>query len=157
MAEADEHVFWYIQRWYEYTGTTLEQMEGWAWQTVHDPAMLPKVLERWQAAIAGGIPFEMEFPLRGADGRFGVFLTRVVPAKNLEGRVVRWFGTNTDITELRRAEEVRERLAAVVESSDDAIISKHRDGTITAWHHAPDKTFRHSASAALSNATQMLL
>src|SRR5437879_13336569 len=90
-------------------------MEGWAWQTVHDPAMLPKVLERWQAAIAGGIPFEMEFPLRGGDGRFGVFLTRVVPAKNLQGRVVRWFGTNTDITELRRAEEVRERLAAVVE------------------------------------------
>ena len=157
MAEADGHIFWYNQRWYEYTGTTLEQMEGWAWQTVHDPAMLPKVLERWQAAIAGGIPFEMEFPLRGADGRFGVFLTRVVPAKNREGRVVRWFGTNTDITELRRAEEVRERLAAVVESSDDAIISKDRDGTITAWNHAAEKMFGYSSSEAVGNPIQMLI
>ena len=157
MAEADGHIFWYNQRWYEYTGTTFEQMEGWAWQTVHDPAMLPKVLDRWKAAIAGGTPFEMEFPLRGADGRFGMFLTRVVPAKNLEGRVVRWFGTNTDITELRRAEEIRERLAAVVDSSDDAIISKNREGTITAWNHAAEKMFGYSSSEAVGNPIQMLI
>jgi len=157
MAEADGHIFWYNQRWYEYTGTTFEQMEGWAWQTVHDPAMLPKVLERWQAAIAGGIPFEMEFPLRGADGRFGMFLTRVMPAKNSEGRVVRWFGTNTDITELKRADEMRERLAAVVDSSDDAIISKTRDGTITAWNRGAEKVFGYSSSEAVGKLIQMII
>ena len=105
MAEADGHIFWYNRRWYEYTGTTFEQMEGWAWQSVHDPDVLPKVLERWKGAIAAGQPFDMEFPLRGADGVFRAFLTRVMPSKDGQGRVLRWFGTNTDISERKEAEK----------------------------------------------------
>jgi PAS domain S-box-containing protein len=65
MANADGWIFWYNQRWYEYTGTTPEQMEGWGWQSVHDPEALPIVLERWKASIATGVPFDMTFPLRG--------------------------------------------------------------------------------------------
>jgi PAS domain S-box-containing protein len=105
MAEPDGHIFWYNRRWFEYTGTTLEQMKGWGWQSVHDPGILPKVLEGWNGAIAAGNPFEMEFPLRGADGRFGIFLTRVLPLKDAAGRIVRWFGTNTDISGMKQAEE----------------------------------------------------
>ena len=105
MAEADGHIFWYNQRWYEYTGTTFEQMEGWAWQSVHDSDVLPKVLEKWKGAIAAGLPFDMEFPLRGADGVFRAFLTRVMPSKDSQGRVLRWFGTNTDISERKEAEK----------------------------------------------------
>jgi PAS domain S-box-containing protein len=105
MADTDGDVFWYNQRWYEYTGTTFEQMEGWAWQTVHDPAVLPLVLERWKDAISTGSLFDMEFPLRGADGKFRTFLTRVMPVKDAENRVVRWFGTNTDISERQEAEQ----------------------------------------------------
>jgi PAS domain S-box-containing protein len=112
MAEADGHIFWYNQRWYAYTGTTFEEMEGWAWQSVHDPAELPKVLEGWKLAIAKGIPFEMEFPLRGANGLFRTFLTLVMPVTDSEGHVVRWFGTNTDISERKEAEE---RLAGQTE------------------------------------------
>jgi PAS domain-containing protein len=82
MAEADGSIFWYNQRWHEYTGTTLGQMEGWGWQSVHDPEELPKVLERWNQSIATGTPFDMEFPLRGADGLSRMFLTRVMPAKD---------------------------------------------------------------------------
>ena len=105
MARPDGHIFWYNRRWYDYTGTTPEQMEGWGWQSVHDPEMLPEVLERWAASIAEGKPFEMVFPLRGADGRFRQFLTRVMPSRDAEGRVLGWFGTNTDIDEQKRAEE----------------------------------------------------
>ncbi len=105
MAEADGSIFWYNQRWYEYTGTTFEEMEGWAWQRVHDPEMLPKVMERWKGSVASGEPFDMEFPLRGADGKFRMFLTRVMPVKDAEGQVLRWFGTNTDISERKEAEE----------------------------------------------------
>jgi PAS domain S-box-containing protein len=112
MAEADGHIFWYNQRWYEYTGTTLEQMQGWGWQSVHDAAMLPKVLEGWKGSIASGKPFDMEFPLRGADGCFRMFLTRVMPVRDLDNRVVRWFGTNTDISERNQAEE---RLAGLAQ------------------------------------------
>ena len=104
MAEPDGFIFWYNRRWYDYTGTTPEEMAGWGWQTVHDQAMLPKVLERWQASIETGEPFEMEFPLRrGADKLFRWFLTRVVPLRDSNGRIVRWFGTNTDIEEVRQA------------------------------------------------------
>ena len=112
MANADGYIFWYNRRWYEYTGSTPEQMEGWGWQSVHDPKVLPRVLERWSASIAQGRPFDMEFPLKSAEGRFRWFLTRVMPLKDAEGRVVRWFGTNTDINEnvelaeaLRKANE----------------------------------------------------
>src|SRR6516164_6521896 len=87
------------------SGTTPEQMEGWGWQSVHDPQTLPKVLEQWRASISTGVPFDMVFPLRGADGVFRPFLTRVMPIEDADGRVVRWLGTNTDITELRDAQE----------------------------------------------------
>jgi len=74
------------------------------WQSVHHPDFLPEVLARWTSAIAQGKPFEMEFPLRGKDGLFCDFLTRIVPLKDSGGRVVRWFGTNTDISGLKRTE-----------------------------------------------------
>jgi len=109
MANADGSVFWYNQRWYDYTGTTLKDMEGWGWKQVHDPEYLPKVMDRWSASIATGDPFEMEFPLRAVSGQFGWFLTRVVPIKDAAGKVVRWFGTNTDLSQQRAAaEEIRE-------------------------------------------------
>jgi len=105
MARPDGHIFWYNRRWYEYTGTTPEQMEGWGWQAVHDPEVLPRVLERWKGSIANGEPFDMVFPLRGADGQFRPFLTRVNPLRDEQGHILYWFGTNTDISEIKRMEE----------------------------------------------------
>jgi PAS domain S-box-containing protein len=104
MANPDGRIFWYNQRWYAYTGTTPEQMEGWGWQSVPDPDALPNVMERWKSSIATGEPFDMVFPLRGADGVFRPFLTRVMPVKDGDGKIVRWFGTNTDISEQKRVE-----------------------------------------------------
>ena len=119
MANADGWIFWYNQRWYAYTGTTPEQMEGWGWQSVHDPEMLPKVMARWKASIATGEPFDMVFPLKGADGVFRPFLTRVMPVKDADGKIVRWFGTNTDISEQKRSEielrKSKERLDLALE------------------------------------------
>ena len=115
IARADGFIFWYNRRWYEYTGTTPEQMEGGGWQSVHHPEMLPKVMAEWQAAIDSGEPFDMEFPLRGADGKFRNFLTRGLPLKDATGRVVQWFGTNTDVDELKQVEEKVRRLNAELE------------------------------------------
>jgi len=130
MAEADGSIFWYNQRWYEYTGTAFEQMQGWGWQSVHDPDVLPQAMEKWKDAIATGHPFEMDLPLRGADGRFRSFLTRIVPLKDSAGRVVRWFGTNTDISERKEAEE---RLALLaVELAQQAEDLTHSRGNLEA-------------------------
>jgi PAS domain S-box-containing protein len=109
MAQSDGHIFWYNQRWYDYTGKTLEQMEGWGWQSVHDPEVLPTVLAKWKSSIAEGEPFNMEFPLLGADGQFHDFLTRGVPLKDSEGHVTRWFGTNTDISEIKKSQALQLR------------------------------------------------
>jgi PAS domain S-box-containing protein len=104
-ANSDGYIIWYNQRWYEYTGTTPEQMEGLGWQGVHDPKVLPQVIERWTVSITNGEVFDMEFPLRGSDGVFRTFLTRVQPVKDSAGKVLRWFGTNTDISELKQTQE----------------------------------------------------
>jgi two-component system cell cycle sensor histidine kinase/response regulator CckA len=109
MANGDGWIFWYNDRWYEYTGTTSADMEGWGWQSVHDQEELPKVLGAWKESIASGQPFEMVFPLRGADGVFHPFLTRVMPVRDGDGRIVRWFGTNTDISDQQRTEEALRR------------------------------------------------
>ena len=105
MGDAEGNLFWYNHRWYDFTGTTPEQMMGWGWQSVHDPEALPGVIEKWKSSIASGKSFEMIFPLRGADGAYRQFLTLAMPVRDECGRVVRWFGSNTDITEQRRSEE----------------------------------------------------
>lgn len=109
IANPDGWIFWYNKRWYEYTGATAEKMEGWGWQSVHHPNELPKVMETWTRAIKTGQPFEMVFPLKGSDNIFRPFLTRVIPVKDNEGKIVRWFGTNTDITDQIKAEENLEK------------------------------------------------
>lgn len=97
MADPDGEIVWYNDRWYAYTGTTLEQAEGDGWQRVHDPAVLPDVVAGWNELVRTGKPFDMTFPLRGADGAFRPFLTRVLPLRDSHGRVARWVGTATDI------------------------------------------------------------
>ncbi|GGA42129.1 hybrid sensor histidine kinase/response regulator [Sphingomonas psychrolutea] len=104
IADGAGAIGWYNRRWHDYCGSTPEAMSGWGWQVVHDPAILPTVMERWTASIATGEAFEMTFPLKGADGVFRPFLTRITPLKDQHDRVVRWFGTNTDVTAQHKAE-----------------------------------------------------
>lgn len=120
IAKADGYIYWYNQRWYDFTGTTPEQMEGWGWQSIHDPEALPGVLERWKQSLTTGKPFDMVFPLRGADGNFRQFLTRVEPVKDAHGNVIQWCGTNTDITERTRMElekEITTELLHIINNS----------------------------------------
>ncbi len=126
MAEPDGHIYWYNQRWYDYTGTTPGEMQGWGWQSVHDPDILPEVLTRWRASIATGVPFEMTFPLRGADGVFRPFLTRVAPVCGPDGRVRRWLGVNTDVTEERR-------MRAALEESETRFRLSQEAGLVGSW------------------------
>jgi PAS domain S-box-containing protein len=104
LARSDGYLYWYNRRWLDYCGTTQAAMAGWGWQSVHDPEALPRVTAARAASIATGEPFEMVFPLRGADGVFRPFLTRIVPLRDATSQVVRWFGVNTEIGAQVRAE-----------------------------------------------------
>lgn len=182
MARGDGHIFWYNARWYEYTGTTPEQMEGWGWQSVHDPEILPSVLERWKASLAMGQTFEMEFPLRGADGVFRWFLTRIRPVRNCGGEIVRWFGTNTNIHELRQLRQslieareeleirVRERTAeleqktsellqkaTLLDLANDAILVRSAEDKISYWNQGAERLYGWTSAEVLGKSTHEVL
>lgn len=117
MTDEKGWIFWYNQRWYEFTGTTLEQMQGWGWTDVHHPDHVDRVVARFRTAVETGTPWEDVFPLRGKDGQYRWFLSRALPIRDDEGQIVRWFGTNTDITEQRQAEEALRRSEAAAHQS----------------------------------------
>ncbi|WP_411274213.1 ATP-binding protein [Daejeonella sp.] len=99
MTDENGYIFWYNQRWYDYTGTTLEEMKGSGWKKVHHPDEVERVARKFENDLNSGRKWEDTFPLRRADGEYRWFLSKAVPLKNDEGKIVRWIGTNTDVTE----------------------------------------------------------
>jgi PAS domain S-box-containing protein len=118
MARPDGYLFWFNLRWYDYTGTKLEEMEGSGWTKVHHPDHVDRVVERIRRAWQEGEAWEDTFPLRSKDGEWRWFLSRALPLRDEAGNVVRWFGTSTDVTEQRKAAAEREQL---VESLREAV------------------------------------
>jgi PAS domain S-box-containing protein len=110
MADGQGWLFWYNQRWFDYTGTTLEEMQGWGWRTVHHPDHIERVVKKFRQHLESGETWEDTFPLRSQDGSYRWFLSRAVPIRDDQGRVLRWFGTNTDITDRQQVEAEREQL-----------------------------------------------
>src|SRR5262249_49117350 len=100
---------WHNRRWYEFTGTTEEQMLGRGWERVHHPDHLDRVRNKLQQCLQRGEAWEDTFPLRGKDGQYRWFLSRAVPIRDADGKIQSWFGTNTDVTELREAREALAR------------------------------------------------
>jgi two-component system, chemotaxis family, CheB/CheR fusion protein len=107
MADSTGFINWYNQRWHQYTGTTLEDMQGSGWQKVHHPDHVDRVVKKIQHSFVTGEIWEDTFPLRNKNGGYRWFLSRAIPIKDDDGNVVSWFGTNTDVTEQR---EIIEKL-----------------------------------------------
>ena len=123
MTDPTGAITWYNQRWYDYTGSDFEAMRGWGWKSVHHPDHLDRVERRLRQSFASGSSWEDTFPLRAADGSYGWFLSRALPIREEpgedcpEGRILGWFGTNTDITALR---EVEQSLEAARDEAEQA-------------------------------------
>ncbi|MDQ2834835.1 MAG: PAS domain S-box protein [Acidobacteriota bacterium] len=155
IADADGAITWYNRRWYEYSGTSPSEMEGWGWQSLHKPEVLPAVMERWTQSIRTGEPFEMVFPLRRHDGVYRSFMTRVSPVRDPEGRITRWFGINTEIDELEQVRSAlsaeRHRLAAILDHVPIGLVFADAAGRITGGNPQVERLLRHpilySASA----------
>ena len=128
-ADATGWRYWYNKRWYDYTGTTLEEMQGWGCQKVHHPEHVNRVVQRIRHSFETGAPWEDTFPLRSKDGDYRWFLSRALPIRNEAGDVVRWFGTNTDVTEQIEAESaLRESEARLVRAN--AMLQLERDNKL---------------------------
>ena len=105
IADPDGSIFWYNQRWYDYTGTNLEEMHGKGWHKVVHPDHLARVVAGIERSWGSGTQWEDTFPVQGQDGGYRWFLSRAIPIHDTGGQVVRWFGTNTDITEQKLAQQ----------------------------------------------------
>jgi PAS domain S-box-containing protein len=105
IADAGGTIFWYNQRWYDYTGVSLEDAQGSGWRKMHHPEHLERVVRRMEHSWNTGDAWEDTFPLLGKDGNYRWFLSRAVPIRDSHGEVVRWFGTSTDISDQIAAEE----------------------------------------------------
>jgi PAS domain S-box-containing protein len=150
-ADGEGWIYWYNKRWYDYTGTTLEEMQGWGWQKVHHPDHKERVIEFVKKA------WHINKPLLGADGNYRWFLTRAFPIADETGKIIRWLGTNTDITNQIETEQRLSLLSTIVESSGDAIISKTLNSIITTWNIGAEKMFGYSASEIIGKSINVLI
>jgi PAS domain S-box-containing protein len=94
------------QRWLDYTGLSIEQALDWGWTSTIHPDDLGKLMGKWQGLLSSGEPGDVEARMRRFDGEYHWFLFRAEPVRGDQGQIVRWYGTNTDIEDRKRAEEI---------------------------------------------------
>jgi len=156
MADETGAIFWYNKRWFDYTGTALEDVRGDGWHKLHHPDYVDRVVEKLSRHIASGEVWEDTFPLRGHDGRYRWFLSRAMPIRDETGKVVRWFGTNTDITEHLEEAERNAQLATIVATSADAIISLSDEGIVLSWNPGAEQIFGYTADEIVGKSERVL-
>ena len=138
MADGSGWIYWYNDRWYEYTGTTLSEMAGWGWRKVHHPDHVDRVVERISRSFKNESDWDDTFPLRARDGTYRWFLSRARAVRGADGAVRYWFGTNTDITERRdaekRLEDSRRRFQALADSMPQLVWTASPNGDATYYN-----------------------
>jgi PAS domain S-box-containing protein len=157
MADANGGIFWFNQRWYEYTGTTIEQVKGSGWKTLHSPEHLERVTNKFNRSVETGQDWEDTFPLCGKDGRYRWFLSRAVPIRDVNGKVARWFGTNTDITDRMLNEQALSEQARLLDLTSDAIFIWSADDQILYWNSGATKMYGYSREEANGMSIHKLL
>lgn len=167
LARANPHLFWtaardgqtefFNQPWTDYTGMSFEESVGEGWQAAIHPDDLPGWLAWWGGAMPDGRSDEIEIRLRAADGNYGWFLGRMAPVQGEDGTVERWIVSFTDIDEIKRGQEASARLAAIVESSQDAIISMSLYGVIDSWNAAAERLYGYAADEIIGRPIDVLI
>jgi PAS domain S-box-containing protein len=122
------------RRWCEYTGLSVEEASGDGWQAAVHPDDRPKLLESWRTIVASGNPGEAQARMRRFDGLYRWFLFRVSPVTDAVGEVVKWCGINTDIEELKRAEDAlrvhEQRFQLIVDSLPTRVMLFSPEGEV---------------------------
>jgi PAS domain S-box-containing protein len=122
MTDAQGHLVWFNQRWYDFTGLTFEQARGDGWQLAGHPDHVARLAEKMRQAIETGQPWEDTFPMRRHDGRYRWFLTRAIPIRDDVTGKTRWLGTNTDVTGQRFLDEATHLMATSLDP--DAMLAR---------------------------------
>lgn len=122
------------QQWVDYTGVPASQQFGRGWLNQIHPDDQPRLTAAWDAAVAQGTPLVTEYRIRRNDGTYRWFDDRAVALRDGEGRVVKWFGSNTDIHEQRALRETlrasEEKLRTIFEAEPECLMLLEADGTL---------------------------
>ena len=134
-ARPDGWIDYYNQRWFDYTGMTLEETQGWGWEPVLHPDDLQDCIDLWNESVRTGEPYEIEYRFkRPSDGTYRWHLGRASAVRDDAGRIIKWFGTCTDIDDRKRTEEallstgeeleerVQQRTAALATANAELIV-----------------------------------
>ena len=137
--EPDGRHVYFNRNWFEFTGLSLDESlnDGWNFAFHPDDRGLAMVL--WAEATRTGQPYEIEYRLRQADGTYRWMLGRAAPLHDAEGRVVRWFGTCTDIEDVKRAHRRIDEQARLLDQTQDAIMVHDRDHHVSYWNRAAER------------------
>lgn len=167
LAEAMPQIVWvtrpdgwclyFNQQWMAYTGLSLEESTGHAWSKPFHPDDQQRAAEAWRQATATGGTYSLECRLRRADGVYRWWLIRGVPVRGASGEILKWFGTCTDIDELKVAQARIEEQATLLDIAHEAILVKDLDDRIIYWNKGAERIYGWSSAEAIGRtATQLL-
>ena len=160
-ADADGNNNFVSDQWFAYTGMTAKETAGGGFIRAYHPDEAEDVLRQWNAAVRSGMSFESKCRIRAVDGSYRWFLNRAQPGRDAEGRIVRWAGSLTDIEDLIRIEqalrESKERLAGIVSTAMDAIITVDEDHRIVLFNEAAERMFGCMAAKALGQTIERFI
>ncbi|MDB5257423.1 MAG: evgS [Chitinophagaceae bacterium] len=144
-AQPNGFVDYFNQYWYDYTGRTSDTADALDWPPVIHPEDLMRCIDRWALSYNTGVPYEMEYRfLRGGDGQYRWHLGRALPMKDEKGNITKWFGTSTDIHDVKTAQQ----LIVEVSTKFQTVLN---NVPIIVWSVDQDKVYTMSEGKGLEN------
>src|SRR5215468_8191352 len=157
MSGTDKRCTYFNKPWLDFTGRSIEEELGNGWAEGVHKDDIQGCLETYTQSFDRREDFKMEYRLRRHDGEYRWIFDIGVPRFSQEGLFAGYIGSCIDVTDSKRAEEARFRHAAIVESSDDAIISKNLDAVIVSWNAGAERIFGYTESEAVGQPITILI